>query len=79
MKNGRRSNDNEKLSDIIINQRHPRSIIGTVGNKIYLTVIDGLNNKHSCGTIIEETNAYNTVLGIKETFNFVGEGSSSLW
>ena len=79
LKNGQPCKGDEKLEDKIIRDRCPRSIIGTDGNKLYLTVIDGRNNMHSSGTTIEETKACCAALGMKDALNLDGGGSSSLW
>ncbi len=79
LKNGQLCKGDDKLTDKIIRDRHPRSIIGTDGNKLYLTVIDGRSNIHSSGATIEETKAHCLALGMKDALNLDGGGSSSLW
>lgn len=79
LKNGHFSPNIENIHENIINQRHPRTIVGTDGNRIIWGVIDGRDSMHSVGTTIEETRALCKKLGMTTALNLDGGGSSSLW
>lgn len=68
----------EDINIKILNQRHPRTVIGNDGEKLLITVIDGRDALHSVGTTIEETKNVCRMLGMKDALNLDGGGSSEL-
>jgi len=79
LKNGSFSKNVENIHSNVINKRHPRTVVGTDGDKVMWLVIDGRNGMHSVGTTIEETRALCKKLGMTTALNLDGGGSSSLW
>lgn len=79
LKDGTISPNVENISNNVINNRHPRTVVGTDGGRVMWVVIDGRSNMHSVGTTIEETRAICQRLGMKTALNLDGGGSSSLW
>jgi len=79
LKNGSFSKNVENIHNNVINKRHPRTVVGTDGDKVMWLVIDGRNGMHSVGTTIEETRALCKKLGMTTALNLDGGGSSSLW
>jgi len=68
----------EDINIKILTQRHPRTVIGSDGEKLLITVIDGRDALHSVGTTIEETKDVCRMLGMKDALNLDGGGSSEL-
>jgi hypothetical protein len=79
LKNGKCAPNTEKIRDNVMNYRHPRTMVGTDGERIMWAVIDGRDRMHSVGATIEETKALCKRLGMKTALNLDGGGSSSLW
>lgn len=79
LKDGVTSTNIENIHNNVMNNRHPRTAVGTDGNRIMWLVVDGRNNMHSVGTTIEETRALCKGLGMKTALNLDGGGSTSLW
>lgn len=79
LKDGKSAPNTEKISNNVMNGRHPRTIVGTDGKRIMWAVVDGRNSMHSVGTTIAETRALCKRLGMKTALNLDGGGSSSLW
>lgn len=78
-KGGRAVENSEKLHESILNKRHPRTLVGTDGKRVYWAVIDGRNNMHSVGATIQETRKICLNLGLTTALNLDGGGSSSIW
>ncbi len=70
---------NEGLSKNISDLRHPRTIVGSNGKKMFWIVIDGRNPWHSSGLTLNETRKFAISLGLKDALNLDGGGSSELW
>ncbi|MDR1944384.1 MAG: phosphodiester glycosidase family protein [Synergistaceae bacterium] len=68
----------EPFQKSFLEKRHPRTIMGTDGKRIFWVVIDGRNSIHSRGTTIEETKWVAKSLGLKSAINLDGGGSSEL-
>ncbi len=79
MKKGSVADNTEKVHPNVLNFRHPRTLVGTDGKRIYWAVIDGRDKMHSVGTTIEETKKFCKWLGMTDALNLDGGGSSSLW
>jgi hypothetical protein len=62
----------------ILEKRHPRTIMGTDGKRMFWVVIDGRNSIHSRGTTIAETRWVARSLGLTTAINMDGGGSSQL-
>ncbi|MDR1579754.1 MAG: phosphodiester glycosidase family protein [Synergistaceae bacterium] len=61
-----------------LKNRHPRTIAGTDGAKIFWAVIDGRDPIHSLGATMEEAKSIALALGLKSAINLDGGGSSQL-
>ena len=80
LKNGKFADNTENIAPGVLNNRHPRTIVGTDGkHRIVWAVIDGRNAMHSVGATIEETKTVCRWLGLTTALNLDGGGSSSLW
>ena len=79
MKDGVSVDNTEKVHPTVLDFRHPRTLVGTDGKRVYWVVIDGRDNMHSVGTTIEETRRFCKQIGLKTALNLDGGGSSSLW
>lgn len=79
LKNGEFSENVENIHSNVIGRRHPRTVVGTDGDKIIWAVVDGRNSMHSVGTTIEETRSLCKKLGMTTALNLDGGGSTSLW
>jgi len=77
--NGKPTTDTEGLSRSISNRKHPRTIVGSDGKRVYWMVIDGRNSWHSAGLTLDETRRLLMDLGLKNALNLDGGGSSELW
>lgn len=78
LRDGKKCSLTENINIKVLTQRHPRTIFGTDGKKLYITVIDGRDPFHSVGTTIEETKTVCLRLGMKDALNLDGGGSSEL-
>lgn len=79
VKGGRRVFDPEGFSPRTLSVPHPRSFVGSDGERIWFVVIDGRDPWHSNGTTITETAAVAESLGLVNALNLDGGGSSSIW
>jgi hypothetical protein len=70
--------DNETFKSDITEKRHPRTIVGTDGNRLIWAVIDGRSSIHSRGTTMDETRWVARALGLSTAINMDGGGSSEL-
>jgi hypothetical protein len=78
MQNGLFVNNPETFKPDILDKRHPRTIMGSDGSRMFWVVIDGRNSLHSRGATIEETRWIAKSLGLKNAINMDGGGSSQL-
>ncbi|MDR0615944.1 MAG: phosphodiester glycosidase family protein [Synergistaceae bacterium] len=78
MRNGQFINNPETFKPDILDKRHPRTIMGSDGSRMFWAVIDGRNNLHSRGATIEETRWIARSLGLVNAINMDGGGSSQL-
>ena len=62
----------------VLEKRHPRTIVGTDGERTFWVVIDGRSSLRSRGTTIAETRWAAKALGLKNAVNMDGGGSSQL-
>lgn len=69
----------EGFSESIIRGRHPRSIAGTDGEKLWWIVVDGRDSWHSRGCTLDEAAALAAEFGLEEALNLDGGGSSTMW
>jgi len=61
-------------------ERHPRSIIGTTRNGwVYYVVVDGRSRGNAAGASIPEAAEISLMLGLHDSINLDGGGSSTLW
>jgi len=79
LQNSQKCKLTEDIHIKVLTQRHPRTVFGTDGQKLFVTVIDGRDAVHSVGTTIEETKTVCRELGMKDALNLDGGGSSELW
>ncbi len=79
VKNGSIVLHNEGLSKNVSDFRHPRTIVGSKGNKMFWIVIDGRNSWHSSGLTLDETRKFAITQGLGDALNLDGGGSSELW
>lgn len=79
IKNGAFSPNVENIHANVMDNRHPRTVVGTDGDSVMWVVVDGRNSMHSVGTTITETRALCKKLGMTTALNLDGGGSSSLW
>lgn len=79
LKNGALSENTEKIRENVLENRHPRTIVGSDGKRTIWAVVDGRDNMHSVGATIEETRKICLWLNMKDALNLDGGGSSSLW
>ncbi|MDR3279403.1 MAG: phosphodiester glycosidase family protein [Synergistaceae bacterium] len=70
--------DKETFKDDITAKRHPRTIVGTDGERVIWAVIDGRSSIHSRGASIDETRLIAHSLGLSTAINLDGGGSSEL-
>jgi hypothetical protein len=78
MQNGRFMTSPETFKSDILEKRHPRTIMGTDGKRIFWAVIDGRSSIHSRGATIEETRWVAKALGLTAAINMDGGGSSQV-
>jgi hypothetical protein len=70
--------NSEAFKDDLLKKRHPRTIMGTDGERMIWAVIDGRSSIHSRGATIDETRWIAKSLGLKTALNMDGGGSSQL-
>jgi exopolysaccharide biosynthesis protein len=61
-----------------LEKRHPRSIMGTDGKRVFWAVIDGRDPARSLGATMEGTSEIAQALGLSDAINLDGGGSSQL-
>ena len=59
--------------------RHPRTAIGTNGEKVFLVTVDGRNRKNSEGVTINELGSLLRWMGANEALNLDGGGSTTMY
>lgn len=79
LKNGIPVLHNEGLANNVTDIRHPRTIVGSDGERMFWIVIDGRNSWHSSGLTLNETRKFAMDLGLVQALNLDGGGSSELW
>ena len=67
-----------KYSAGFLKKRHPRTIMGTDGKRVFWAVIDGRDPARSLGATMEETREIAGALGLSDAINMDGGGSSQL-
>jgi hypothetical protein len=75
---GRFTTSPETFKPDIIDKRHPRTIMGTDGSRMFWVVIDGRNSLHSRGATMDEARWIAKSLGLATAINMDGGGSSQL-
>jgi uncharacterized protein YigE (DUF2233 family) len=70
--------DNETFKNDVTDKRHPRTIVGSDGERLIWAVIDGRNSVHSLGATMNETRWVARALGLTTALNMDGGGSSEL-
>ncbi|MDR1650279.1 MAG: phosphodiester glycosidase family protein [Synergistaceae bacterium] len=70
--------DNETFKEDVTEKRHPRTIVGTDGERLIWAVIDGRSSIRSRGTTMDETRWVAHALGLSSALNLDGGGSSEL-
>ncbi|MDR1509128.1 MAG: phosphodiester glycosidase family protein [Synergistaceae bacterium] len=75
---GQMTADSETFKSDITDKRHPRTIVGSDGDRLIWAVIDGRSSLHSRGTTMEETRWVARALGLSTAINMDGGGSSEL-
>lgn len=76
---GKPVSNTESFSPGLLRDRHPRTVIGTDGTRLWWIVIDGRNSWHSRGASLEEVKRLAMKLGLISALNLDGGGSSTLW
>lgn len=79
LRNGREVYANEGFKPSFTDKRHPRTLWGYDGRRIYWVVVDGRDPWHSRGMTLSELRALAKQFGMKEAVNLDGGGSSGLW
>jgi len=79
LSDGQRSVNAEGFGPRTLQVRHPRSVVGSDGDKMYFMVIDGRDPWHSRGATIAETANIASSAGLTWALNLDGGGSSTLW
>jgi hypothetical protein len=69
---------NETFKSDVTDKRHPRTLVGTDGERLIWAVIDGRSSIHSLGTTMDETRYVARALGMSTAINMDGGGSSEL-
>ena len=69
---------NETFANDFTERRHPRTIVGTDGNRMMWAVIDGRSPVRSLGATMNETRWIAIALGLTNAINMDGGGSSQL-
>jgi exopolysaccharide biosynthesis protein len=77
-RNGRLISDQGKYRANFLKDRHPRTIMGTDGERFFWAVIDGRSAIHSVGATIEEAGWAAKSMGLETSINLDGGGSSEL-
>jgi hypothetical protein len=78
VQNGKFTMSPETFKSDITDKRHPRTLMGTDGRRMFWVVIDGRNSLHSRGATIDETRWVAKSLGLTTAINMDGGGSSQL-
>ncbi|MDD2207487.1 MAG: phosphodiester glycosidase family protein [Aminobacterium sp.] len=78
LKDGELQSKNEGFSVNLRNQKHPRTLVGSNGKKLWWVVIDGRDPWHSNGVTLMEAARLADNLGISTLLNLDGGGSSEL-
>lgn len=78
LKDGQLQTRNEGFSQKLREEKHPRTIVGTDGQKVWWIVIDGRNPWHSGGATLLEAARLANDLGLSTVLNLDGGGSSEL-
>jgi hypothetical protein len=78
VRNGAPVMSNETFGNDLTERRHPRTLVGTDGNRMIWVVIDGRSSVHSLGATIDETRWIARALGLTNAINMDGGGSSQL-
>lgn len=79
LRDGKRALTAEGFSESFIRGRHPRSLVGTEGDRIWWIVVDGRDSWHSRGCTLEEAVDLAAGLGFENALNLDGGGSSTMW
>ena len=69
---------NETFKSDLTDKRHPRTLVGTDGNRMVWVVVDGRSSVHSLGATMDETRWIARALGLTNAINMDGGGSSQL-
>jgi len=69
----------ERFAPTLTEVKHPRTMLGHDGQRVWWIVIDGRDSWHSQGATLEEARKLAYSLGLKEALNLDGGGSSALW
>ena len=79
LRNGEVLSEREKLSDSIIDRRHPRTVVGlTKEGHWFFFVGDGRNAVHSVGFTLDEVSRILKSAGVSYALNLDGGGSSGI-
>lgn len=79
LKNGMDVSANEGFKPSFTDKRHPRTLWGCDGSKVYWVVVDGRDPWHSRGVTLAELRSLAKRLGMRDAVNLDGGGSSGLW
>ncbi len=59
--------------------RHPRTALATIGNKVYMIAVDGRSKEHANGVSLWEFTAMLHYIGVDDAINLDGGGSTTLY
>ncbi len=69
----------EDFGSAITRQRHPRTLAGWDGSRLWWMAVDGRSSWHSNGLTLEEAARLGRRLGFQALLNLDGGGSTELW
>ena len=78
LRNDQFMTNTETFKPDVLDKRHPRTLVGSDGERTFWVVIDGRSSLRSRGTTIAETRWVAKALGLKDALNMDGGGSSQL-
>lgn len=74
-----RGYNTEDINIKVVQQRHPRTLVGWDGKKLWWMAVDGRSSWHSRGLTLEEEAALSHQLGYTAVLNLDGGGSTEMW
>lgn len=78
LKDHKSPRQNEGFGSTFFNRRHPRTLVGYDGQRLWWVVVDGRNSRHSVGLTLGEATMRGKQWGFESLLNLDGGGSSEL-